>query len=246
MSKSRIFISFVASALLCGAAAADGYEIEPTGKGFAPPPAYSWTGLYIGAHVGWEQKDIEGSDPIAPQLGLFEVDGWPAATSQDIDGWIGGGQFGYNHQFGRVVIGTELSGSWGDVDGNSNCFRPDRPLLNEVDGQFSERERLDCGVSQDWTVQWLSKIGVAFGNQGRMLAYVTGGVTATELSINRQFSITGTVPIGNSCDGDCTIASSTAGIRWSGDQTAVGVVLGAGFQYALTNNVSCGVEYLHA
>lgn len=248
MSKTKFIIATVAIACLSSVAVADGYE--PVGKGFAPPPVYSWTGFYIGAHVGWERKDIEGSDDVARDLNDWVVDDdgygfsiWEDGEwrrrrdSQNIDGWIGGGQFGYNHQFGHVVIGTEISGSWGDVGGNGNCFSG-HALDYDEDGSPPWREKLDCRVQQDWTVQWLSKLGMAFGKEGRMLTYLTGGVAISDLSINRKVAYI------EEC-GDCDYYW-TEGVKWSGDTTAVGFVLGAGFQYAIHNSLSLGVEYLHA
>jgi opacity protein-like surface antigen len=89
-----------------------------------------------------------------------------------------------------------------------------------------------CHASSRWTVEWLNKLGVAF-HDNRLLAYVTGGVAISDLSIERSRTITQAAP------------ALTATLDWEGSSTAAGVVLGGGFQYALTNRVSLGLEYLH-
>ncbi len=217
--SKHLISAFVLSTALASTAYADG--IQPYSPTVAYEP-FSWTGLYVGVHAGWEQKDIHGVD-------LFFD---PAVDRQTIDGWIGGGQFGYNHQFGRVVLGTELSGSWGNVEGNGNCF-PSFPNVTEPG--FSETT--DCRAKQNWTVQWLNKLGYTFGTDHRLLAYVTGGVAASGLSINRkQKQISG--------DPGDTVETDFA--ESGGSTTFVGGVLGGGFQYAFTNSLSLGVEYLHA
>src|SRR3974390_1156413 len=68
-----------------------------------PPPPPSWTGFYIGAHVGaaWENMNAENY-----YSRLNHVDG---------STFIGGGQIGYNWQHGNSVFGLE-----GDISGLSN------------------------------------------------------------------------------------------------------------------------------
>lgn len=67
-----------------------------------PPPVVSWTGCFIGAHVGggWARKDY--TDPLAvfPDTIL---------GSHTADGVIGGGQIGCDYQVGSWVFGAEGS-----------------------------------------------------------------------------------------------------------------------------------------
>jgi len=73
--------------------------------------AYSWTGCYIGGHVGggWGHKDL--SDGINfPLVSDFR---------DDIDGFLGGVQSGCDYQFDRNwVIGIEGQVSWSDIKGS--------------------------------------------------------------------------------------------------------------------------------
>lgn len=75
----------------------------------APPMAqiYSWTGFYVGAHVGgaWSDTTLTAADAAA----LTATYGGVPHPS----GVIGGGQIGYNHQFQNVVLGIELAGGAG-------------------------------------------------------------------------------------------------------------------------------------
>jgi outer membrane immunogenic protein len=74
------------------------------------PPAFTWTGCYIGAHAGggWGDKTIS-----VPSL-LPGV----SATGH-VDGFLGGGQAGCNLQFGgNWVIGIEGEGSAADIRGD--------------------------------------------------------------------------------------------------------------------------------
>jgi outer membrane immunogenic protein len=79
----------------------------PTQKGppvyAPPPPVFTWTGVYIGAQVGYEWG-YTGTT-------LAGV----GAPSYNPNGIVGGGHIGYNYQFsGPFVVGLE-----GDVNGSN-------------------------------------------------------------------------------------------------------------------------------
>jgi outer membrane immunogenic protein len=67
----------------------------------APPPAWSWSGLYIGADIGaaWSNLDVS---PTVPDGGTF-----PRTNTLRQNGWLGGGTVGYNFQTGHFVYGVE-------------------------------------------------------------------------------------------------------------------------------------------
>jgi outer membrane immunogenic protein len=82
----------------------------------APPPApapliYSWSGLYIGGHVGGAKAER--------CLSIVEFN---TEVCRDRTGWLGGGQVGYNFQTGAFVFGVEFSGSFAGLNGNSRTF----------------------------------------------------------------------------------------------------------------------------
>src|SRR3954468_8663067 len=63
---------------------------------YAPPP-FTWTGLYVGGHVGgaWAHRGISDA--------RFGLD-----FGRSSDGvFIGGAQVGYNYQFNTFVLGAE-------------------------------------------------------------------------------------------------------------------------------------------
>ena len=72
----------------------------PVEQGYAPAP-FSWTGFYMGANVGygWGAGDRVG----ITDFGAFQGN----IGNLNTDGVFGGGQFGYNHQMGRFLVGIE-------------------------------------------------------------------------------------------------------------------------------------------
>ena len=89
----------------------------------APTPVSTWTGFYLGAHVGagWgttESTLTSVALPPAPPV-AFTL---PIAQNSR-SGFLGGGQVGYNWQTGWVVLGAQ-----GDIAGRTSRER--RPALS--------------------------------------------------------------------------------------------------------------------
>ena len=82
----------IASCASASTAMADGYS--PRG---AYAPFVSWTGFYIGGHVGADWQDVDWRN----------VNLTGERVNNDATGFIGGGQIGYNQQFNNIVLGVE-------------------------------------------------------------------------------------------------------------------------------------------
>jgi len=86
------------------------------------PPPMSWTGIYVGGHLGGGFSNDSWSDPF----GSTTVDGFTnfAGFGDKISarGPLAGGQVGLNWQTGRWVLGLEGAGSWLDIRGDATCF----------------------------------------------------------------------------------------------------------------------------
>ena len=137
--------AFAAAATYAGTA----FAAEPVPP---PPPAFTWTGLYVGAQIGyaWGHDNVTWS-------GFSEDDDLAAGTfSQTPQGVIGGAHVGYNLQYNSwLVFGLE-----GSVDGTSlshtlavpvNDFAFDTPGIitsrSEADVQGSLRGRVGIFIA---------------------------------------------------------------------------------------------------
>src|SRR5260370_29675065 len=104
----------------------------------APAPYFSWTGCYIGAHLGWGwgKKDFNGS--------VFGGSSSPLVGSVKTSGPIFGGQLGCNYQIqNNFVIGLEGSVSAADINGfnigtgcSSQLLRAKTDFLGSVTGKL--------------------------------------------------------------------------------------------------------------
>jgi outer membrane immunogenic protein len=77
----------------------------------APVPVFSWTGFYLGINGGYGWGSTRGDllDPLFGGPGQF-----------DVDGWLAGGQIGFNYQFpgSGFVIGLEADYQWASLEGD--------------------------------------------------------------------------------------------------------------------------------
>lgn len=164
MSNKQIKSAFVALALAAAgspALAADlgGYraEVEPADN--SPPVKLTpWRGFYVGLNGGyaWGSGD--------PTIVTDDTDSG-ALDAIDPSGFLGGGQIGYNAQFGNFVIGAEADIQGGWVDGSKAGNVP--PL---------------GAVATSSELNWLSTVRGRIGFAGdRMLIYGTGGVAWADM-----------------------------------------------------------------
>lgn len=139
-------------------------------------PAFSWTGFYVGGHVGggWSEGDATAT---VSGFGPFDVPG----LGQDGSGVVGGGQIGYNWQFApNWVLGIE-----GDISGTGIRKSNSTPVTlggAPLGVAFThEAER---------NIDWMASVRGRFGYAAdRWLVYVTGG--AAWADINYRTNLTG-------------------------------------------------------
>ena len=68
----------------------------------APLPELTWTGFYLGLHAGGQFGHSETNDLDDYYFFAHHHFGYSES------GFNGGGQIGYNFQFGRIVLGPEF------------------------------------------------------------------------------------------------------------------------------------------
>jgi outer membrane immunogenic protein len=149
----NILLSAVALVgLTAGALAADLpiRTAPPAPAPIAMPPAFTWTGLYVGVNGG-----------VAFQDENRRRGGRGGGRGGDDSSILGGGQIGYNMQFGMFVAGVE-------ADIQAIDFERINPRLG---GRNNGRNN-DDEVDAFGTVR--GRLGLAFFDRG--LIYATGGL----------------------------------------------------------------------
>ncbi len=67
--------------------------------------AGDWSGFYVGAHLGGAWAGVDWADASLTS----------EPVSNDSNGFIGGGQIGFQHQFNNIVVGVEATVSGADL-----------------------------------------------------------------------------------------------------------------------------------
>jgi outer membrane immunogenic protein len=123
-------------------------------------PAFSWTGFYLGVHGGAGWGTVESSADIGAALANAGIPGVGfvlPTSSHGINGFLAGGQVGYNWQAGPFVYGIEGNISWADIEGNTPCL-----LL------------FNCNTKINWMADVSGRLGIV--PIPNLLVYVKGGV----------------------------------------------------------------------
>jgi outer membrane immunogenic protein len=126
-----------------------------------PPPAFSWTGCYLGGGGGYGMYDAETTLIFANGVGNVPLD-------QGGKGWFGTAQGGCDYQLptpifnSTIVIGAFADGDWGNIHG-------DHTGQNGAVGLVSG----DMKLRRSWAAG--GRIGYVVNSS--LLAYVSGWFT---------------------------------------------------------------------
>src|SRR5262249_17624975 len=140
------------------------------------PPAFSWTGFYIGGNIGgaWAHRDI--TDTFGRDFGR---------TSDGV--FIGGGQLGYNYQTGNFVFGVEWDmDAIGDQNNNNNVGVI-VPGVGTIVVNHNDNWIMTLAARFGWTYnQWLlyAKVGGGWVNHNDFT--VSNLTTGTSVTIGNE------------------------------------------------------------
>ena len=119
----------------------------------------NWTGFYAG---------VNGGAGLATAASSISGTGGTASlptASHELNGFLAGGQAGYNYQRENLLIGLEGEGNWTNIQGIAPCVAV-----------------LSCNANLRWTADASARLGVLPTNG--LLVYVKGGVAWTGVDYN--------------------------------------------------------------
>jgi outer membrane immunogenic protein len=200
-----------------------------------PPvaPVGSWTGFYVGGHIGygWADKDFSLPDFAGQKFGDcsgqhqdcfdFSKLGSPA-LSHKLGGLLGGVQAGFNLQSGAFVYGVEGDLSWTGMKEDSlsklGTFR-------HLDCWYDIYKEIDLKAHTEvnWVATLAGRVGYAID---RVVIYAKGGVAFADQDYN--WIVT---------KGSHELATA----KFS--DTRTGWIVGGGAEWALGHNWSAKLEY---
>jgi outer membrane immunogenic protein len=129
-----------------------------------PLPVFTWTGAYFGINAGYitSTKDVANTAGAIRTSTGIPLGNYSTSVPLQRDGFTGGGQVGYNHQFtpgSGFVVGVEADAAYTDLRGR-NSYK------SNLAGTNSFRQ------SGDYLGTVRGRVGYAFD---RTLVYATGG-----------------------------------------------------------------------
>jgi outer membrane immunogenic protein len=196
--------------------------------------------------IGWAgRQDAIAADP-AFVTGL-------GAARRERGSFTGGAQIGYNYQIGSIVLGIEA---------DFNALRMRHGALASarlVNGETGET--VDAAVRSSQSLHWMATLRprVGWAVADRFMVYGTGGLAVARASQRSQgfLSVTGAsvAPVADPAvdpamaEAAAAAPAPTAGlfgtVGKSGSGYRYGWALGAGAEYAVTDEITVKGEFLH-
>jgi outer membrane immunogenic protein len=207
-----------AAALLATAGMASAADMAVKARPVLPAPVWTWTGFYIGAHVGagWGETEstltgINVGPPAGPLAATFAV----PFNQNSRSGFLGGVQAGYNWQSGWAVFGVQGDFAGADIKGTTPC------ALIAI---------LTCTSKTDWLATVSGRLGAVVLDRG--LVYVKGG--AAWMNTNHSVSFPNFGP-GGGLINNLNVVNK--------DSNTWGWLVGFGTEWQITPNWTAFVEY---
>jgi outer membrane immunogenic protein len=208
--RDRYLLQAVAMIALLGVAPAVAADMPVRVAAPAVAPVYSWSGFYVGGHLGWGWED---SKTTVVNTGALFPAGFVFDSTRS-DGFIAGGQAGFNYQVGPWVFGIEGDISWAQIRGSESTLAVLVP--NRLSTTFPHLDRIAMATG---------RLGYAFDS---WLIYLKGGWAWGEFQSNSHTinTVTGAI-----------VAVSHGG------ETRDGWTIGGGVEWGFAPNWSLKAEY---
>src|SRR6266436_1206685 len=193
-------------------------------------PVLSWSGWYVGANAGWvgsanDTVTNTGTDTDSGGLGTGLANGaLPTSINVKYDGFIGGGQIGYNWQAGNWVFGLEADIDGASAKGSTTRIFPGGAFVPNTSTYSREL---------DWLATVRGRLGMTVTPS--FLIYGTGGLAIGQTKIGSTE--------------DCPLANppcaSEPSMNTKSTHTSAGWTVGAGAEWMFAPNWSLKAEYLY-
>lgn len=233
----------VVSAML-GIGTASAADLPMKAPPLAAAPPCVWCGFYVGVNAGyaWSESTSVNSTATVTSAPLFPAAAAAAAAALTTpisvgngNGFIGGGQVGYNFQASNFVAGIEADIQWLSGRGTRTVVTS-APIAN-LPAEFASAT-LTATNSVNWLGTLRGRIGLAVAPN--FLLYGTGGLAyggvRSSTGISEVIAGPGAVGSGN---------NGTFPALGSFSQTRAGWTAGAGGEWMFNGNWSAKLEYLH-
>jgi outer membrane immunogenic protein len=193
----------------------------------APAPVYNWTGWYVGVNAGASFGNVKtdfNATPvtvtaIATTTSTFTTPGFAGSNTEYPDGFMGGGQIGYNWQLSPIwVVGLEADfqgAAEKDHNTLTNSFSGPGFIFPNGNAPVVGTTVLDYATKIEWFGTVRGRIGYVWGN-GNVMSYLTGGLAYGRVDLEGTSTVSGfaTIPE-NTFSTTRTIGHSHVNTGWT-------------------------------
>ncbi|AQX27489.1 MULTISPECIES: outer membrane protein [unclassified Bartonella] len=261
--KCLMTASVVALMTASAVQAADITVPQEVGETIVVVPAFSWTGFYLGGQIGgfssktsFSSRDGDDSKKWLP----LHKDLWSKPS-----GFTGGVYAGSNVDLGNgLILGVDTDVIWSgrkdtknrkvtvELKDEGENQKKSFPLLNKEGSKpEKELETIEYGhtLKEKWAGATRIRIGFA---ADRIMPYVAGGVAYTQLQDSFLMSVTKKKVPGEPAVGEPAVKveddkEPSAELNTNDEsKTMIGYTLGAGVDFAMTDNVILRAEYRYS
>jgi outer membrane immunogenic protein len=206
----------------------------------APPPVYvsTWTGCYVGGHVGYGRE--ESTSSINGYAGVYGYDWYPNTIVQSFNnnGVAGGGQGGCQLQTGNFLWGIE--GDWTSFNNSASKSVTNSSFYGTSD-PYSNTSTYNETLSKSslWSIR--ARFGIITSEVFHLYGTVGFGGEKASAAVSMTYSSS---YAGSSyCSTDPSYYCGSGAVSVSKNST--GVVAGVGAEWKIWSNVIVGAEWLH-
>jgi outer membrane immunogenic protein len=234
----ELVVGCMAAAAFCGAPA---FAADMPVKAAPAPvaPIYSWTGFYVGGNAGYgfssDPTVTFAANDVNANAVTCGAGNCPPNASFGINGALGGVQAGYNWQVNQNwLLGVETDFDWSQIQGSGTS------TFN-----FAGPQPSNFTASADVTSFGTVRARFGYLPTNSLLLFGTAGFAYGH--VNEKVALNAPRPVPGSVGGGFgyVCASGPNCFVGSSSTTAVGWTAGAGFEYALWQNISVKAEYLY-
>jgi outer membrane immunogenic protein len=228
-----MLLGVLAIPALCAASKDFKGEADFKGEVVKAPPAFCWSGIYLGGNLGGKWGKFTNSVSVeSASLPLFLLTTPAETISVDTrqGSFTGGAQVGYNLQYKSLVLGIE-----NDLNGMRLSDKETLGQQVTLNAENFDTQNFAPGDSFRLHSYWQSSLRAKIGYaQDNWLVYLTGGLALTDIKIKADF-----VQVNN---GFTTFPETTG----ASSRVFLGGTIGVGTEFALPNDWSrwsVGGEY---
>lgn len=205
----------------------------------APAAAPNWNGFYLGVNAGYGWGRGKTSDTFSITPNSIPATPGPIASGNsrfDMNGATAGGQFGYNWQIDKTLLGLEADFNWSGQKGNTSfvCPVPVIGPLTSCNGLLGAGfDGFPPTVAISEKLQWFGTVRARAGAliTPATLVYATGGLAYGQIKTDGVFTSYNVHVVNHS-----TFSQSDVKTGWTA---------GLGVEQKINGNWSARLEYLY-